>query len=137
MAESFNHFGKIADSVKPAASKVVRKVALDVVAQAATRAPVDTGFLKNSIYAVTSDKRYKTGFHSGYKKGEQMLPEVPSPPDDQTAYAAVGAAYGVYVNNGTSRMAARPFWDQAIDATRAGFEKASVEISNAFAEAAQ
>lgn len=130
MAESFNHFAQIAEAFKPAISQVVRKTALDIQAQAASRAPVDTGFLRSSVYTVTSEG-------SSYHSGDHMLPEVGAPPDDQSAYAAVGAEYGVYVNYGTSHMSARPFWEPAIDAVRPGFESAVSAIQAKLEEAAQ
>lgn len=129
MADSFNHFNSIADALGSACSKVVRKGAFDIQAQAVRRAAVDTGFLRNSVYTVTSEG-------SSYHSGGKMLPEVPGPPDDQSAFAAVGAEYGVYVNYGTSHQPAQPFWEPAIDAVRPGFEAAVAAIQDKLKEAA-
>lgn len=129
MAESFNHFAQIASALKPAISKVVRKGAFDLQAQAASRAAVDTGFLRNSVYTVTSDD-------STYHSDGKMLPEVPPPEDDQSAYAAVGAEYGAFVNYGTTHQPAQPFWEPAIDAVRPGFESAVAAIQDKLKEAA-
>lgn len=129
MADSFNHFANIADALPKACSQVVRKGALDIQAQAASRAAVDTGFLRNSVYTVTAQG-------SSYHGGDKMLPEVAGPPDDQSAYAAVGAEYGAYVNYGTRFMPAQPFWEPAIDAVRPGFEAAVAAIQEKLKEAA-
>ena len=50
---SFNHFDQVADQLLNALSDVVTKTAFDIQATAASIAPVDTGFLKNSIYVET------------------------------------------------------------------------------------
>ena len=127
MAEDFNHFDDLANAFDEAISKVVRKAALDIQGHAAGNAPVDTGFLRNSIYTVTSDS-------SDYKGGEKALPEVEKPDDNQTAYVAVGAQYGIYVNYGTRFMPARAFWEPAIDAVRPGFEEALSRIEDKMRE---
>lgn len=59
-------------------------------------APVDTGFLRNSIEVL------KTG--------------------DLSAVVFVGAEYGVYVEFGTRRMRAQPFFTPAADEARRYFE---------------
>lgn len=130
MPSSFNHFGQVAEAFKPAISQVVRKTALEWVAQAASSAPVDTGFLKNSIYSVTSDG-------SGYQGGDKALPEIAGPADDQSAFVAVGAEYGVYVEFGTSRAPAQPYFYPAMEKVRPGFESAIAAIQNKLAEAAK
>lgn len=137
----FNHFPQIAERVTKATSKIVRKVAFDVQADAASLAPVDTGFLKNSIYVVTADKSTygggvsvarapkagKKGYVSrgqlkGFVKRKErqraqeamLLSEVAGPPDDQTAYVAVGASYGIYLEYGTRYMPAQPYFYPAV-----------------------
>jgi HK97 gp10 family phage protein len=76
----------------------VAKAALDIEAQAKSKAPVDTGTLKNSIQAT------KVG----------------------TAHwrVVVGADYGMYVEWGTGRMAAQPFLQPAILAVTPTFLRA-------------
>lgn len=80
------------------ASQVVRKTAFDVEAQAKLRAPVDTGFLRNSIHT------------------EQE--------SELRASVNVGAEYGLFVEYGTSRMAAQPFLNPAVESVRPAFEAA-------------
>lgn len=129
-ANSFNHFEEIANALKPAVSQVVRKTALDLQAQAASRAAVDTGFLRNSVYTVTAQG-------SSYHSGDKMLPEVAGPSDDQSASVAVGAEYGVYVELGTTHAPAQPYFYPAVEAVRPGFESAVAAIQNKLAEAAK
>lgn len=127
MAESFNHWGSIAKALPKVASQIVRKAALDIQAQAASRAPVDTGFLKNSIYTQTD--------HSTYKGGDKALPEIPPPEDDQAAHVAVAAEYAIYVNYGTRYMPAQPFWEPALDAVKPGFDAALSAVEDKLREA--
>lgn len=82
--------------------QVVRKVAFDVEAQAKTRAPVATGALRNSI------QTHVTGALS--------------------AEVAVGVEYGVFVEMGTTKRAAKPFLEPAVNAVRPGFERAVREV---------
>lgn len=84
------------------ASQVVRKSALDVEAQAKLRAPVDTGFLRNSIHTEQSS--------------------------DLRAEVIVGAEYGLYIEYGTSRMAAQPFLNPAVEFVRPAFEAACAAL---------
>lgn len=90
-----NKLGRIAAHLKPLASQVVRKAALDVEAHAKTLVPVDTGALSNSIQAET------TG--------------------DLSAVVAAGMEYAPYVEYGTSHGPAQPYLTPAADAVRPGF----------------
>lgn len=111
---TINRFPQMAQALHEAVAQAVRKVALDVEAAAKQGAPVDTGFLKNSVYSVTADS-------SDYSAdGVDALPQVDAPPDDQTAYVAVGASYGIYAELGTSRMAAQPFMAPAAASVEQG-----------------
>lgn len=68
---------------KALAAAAIQKAAFDCQSQAQQTAPVDTGFLRNSIHV------------------EQ---------DGEASYrVVVGASYGWYVELGTHRMRARPF----------------------------
>lgn len=69
---------------------VIHKATDDVRGHARDRAPVDTGFLKNSIQVTF--------------------------PDDLTGVVFVAAEYGIYVELGTRRMAARPYLRPALEA---------------------
>jgi HK97 gp10 family phage protein len=127
MATTFNHFPKIGEQMHDALSLVVRKTAMDIQAniQGFIRAngQIDTGFMINSAYTVTSQG-------SSYSGGGKALPEVGAPPDDMTAYAAIAAAYAFFQNYGTSHMPARPFFEPGIEKTRPGFQAAVSAVAD-------
>lgn len=162
MAESFNHFDKIADSLEPTFSKIVRKTAFDIQAKAAQKAPVDTGFLRNSIYVLGSGfNTYGRGVQRAGKlkpdkhgtisrrrlqahvrrldrqraQEAMLLPEMAPPPDKLTAYVAVGASYGIFLEFGTSRHPAKPYFYSAVDAVLPGLEAALAAVADKLAEA--
>lgn len=120
---AFNHFPEIADNIKPVLSKVVRKTAFNLQAMATANAPVDTGFLKSSIYVKTSQES-TYGEAETPPKGSHLLPEVENPPDELTAYVAVGASYGVHLEYGTRFMGAQPYLTPAADRAQEQFEAA-------------
>lgn len=99
---------KATGKVGPMAQIVVRKVAKDIEADAKRLAPVDTGNLKGSIG--TSDLR--TVGQSG------------------TISAEIGptASYGVFLEQGTSRMAPQPYMGPAADRNTPGFEQAIAQL---------
>ena|SRR5579885_853141 len=135
MAESFNHFNELADAFHTALSQVVRKAAFDVQAAAATAAPVDTGFLRNSIYVETAtDSTYGQGASSP-PEGASLLPEIEKPEDDLTAYIGVGANYGIYQEMGTRYMPAHPYLAPAVEQVRPNFESALGKIEEKMQEA--
>lgn len=76
--------------IRDRARAAVAKAALDVEAEAKARAPVDTGLLRNSIAAS------QTG------------------PDSWLVSSPV--RYSVFVNYGTSKMAAQPYMEPALAA---------------------
>ena len=88
---------EITRSVRHLLGAVVAKTAGDVEATAKSLAPVDTGFLRNSIQAErVTDLEWEVN---------------------------VGAEYGAYVELGTSRMAPRPYLTPAVEAVREPFRK--------------
>lgn len=96
---------KVGDGVRVA----LRKAALDTEAQAKAFAPVDTGNLRNSIG------------HSDLRALSQT----------GTLEVEVGptAAYGRYVEEGTSRMAPQAFMGPAFDRVQPGFLSALDQIA--------
>lgn len=76
--------------------KLIRAATLRIEAEAKIGAPVDTGFLRNSIAS--------------------------SFPDDQTGVVSVGAEYGIYVEMGTVHAPAQPFLLPAAERVMQGFE---------------
>ena len=89
-------------------SQAVRKAAFDIEARAKTKAPVDTGALKNSIQARAVD--------------------------ELTSEVIVGVSYGIYQEFGTVRMPAHPYLRPAVEEVRPAFEAA---VAQAIEEAVQ
>jgi HK97 gp10 family phage protein len=127
----FNHFPQLMEAIHQAANKAVRKAAFDIAAHEQDNAPVQSGFLKSSIYSEFADS---STYGQGVQGEGELLPEIDKAEDDTTAYVAVGAEYGVYVNYGTSKMTARPFVEPAVEAVRPGFESAMAKLEEKLRE---
>ena len=129
MTGSYNHFNEVAQQLYDALGDVVSKTAFDIQATAASLAPVDTGFLKNSIYVETYTQ--STYGHSGPGGfGQNLLDAIPSPPNKFTAYIAVGAEYGLYQELGTVHQPAQPYLAPATDLAEQPFEQAVAAIES-------
>lgn len=89
---------KVTLETRERVERLVEKAALDIEAHAKARAPVDTGFLKSSITA------------------------EPVGPLHHRVVAY--ASYAIYVEFGTSRMAAQPFMWPASELVRSSLEGA-------------
>lgn len=126
----FNHLEAAKEAINQAISKAVRKAAFDVEGQAKVRAAVDTGFMKSSIYAEMHDSSDYGGAGEP-PAGAELLAEIPRAEDDHTAYVAVGASYGIYVEFGTVHMAAQPFMTPAADAVQPSFVAAMEKLEGA------
>lgn len=87
-----NYMKEFAQAVKDEVSKVVRKTAFDIMADAIEHSPVLTGHLKGSNYA--------------------------SPIDNYSWEVGNSAVYAAHVNYGTRFMAARPFFSNAVEKYR-------------------
>ncbi len=135
MPDSFNNFGNIADALPDVLSKVVRKTAFDIQSDAQSLAPRDTGFLANSIYVKTSKESTYSQVEQPTKKDASLLEEVETPPDDQTAYVAVGANYGVYVELGSRHASPQPYLTPAVEAGQEALEAAASEIESMLKDA--
>ena len=110
---AYNHLPELAAALHEEVAKIVKETAEQIISVAGVNAPEVTGFMKSSIYMVTHDaSTYGQAITPG-KPGSHLLPEVDKPPDDLTAFVAVAANYGVFVNFGTSRMPANPFFNTA------------------------
>ena len=84
-----NNSAKIAASVSKQMDQAVRKAAFDVEANAKVAAPVDTGFLRNSIKAESIGAKHWR--------------------------VSVFASYGKFVEMGTLRHAPQPYLLPALD----------------------
>ncbi len=117
--------------IRGKAARHVRRTAFKVEGYAKVGAPVDTGFLRNSIYTVTHDSSgYTRASNDAHAQNADavMLPEVETPRDALTAIVAVGAEYGAYVNYGTAHQAAQPYLDEAIEQARDFWEEGLREL---------
>ena len=90
------------------AAAVIRKTAADIERDAKINAPVDTGFLMNSI----------TTTIEGDGRSGSMRAEI-----GPTAY------YGVFVELGTSRNGAQPFLFPAVDKHESRFYEAMAQAA--------
>lgn len=124
----FDRLPEIMAAMHKAQAQVIRKAAFDVQARAQASAPVATGFLKSSIYTVTkSSSNYGQGAQEP-PSGAQLLEEVSKPSSDLEAIVAVGASYGVYLEFGTSHMAAQPYLIPAAEAVQPSLNTASENL---------
>lgn len=102
MASYSSRIPKLVAEVTAKTELIVAKAAMDIQAHAQNRAPVRTGFLKGSIQA----------------KREKPL----------SWRVDVQADYGIYVELGTSRMAARPYLIPAVEMVRPSFLSAMSQV---------
>ena len=97
-----------ADGMDSRTGMVVRKALFDIERGAKQRAPVDTGFLRNSIVTHLSIANMRAN-------GGEVVAE---------------ADYSVFVEYGTSRMAPQPFMNPALEAVLPGFTAAMEALAN-------
>jgi len=126
----FNDLPRLQGELRSLADKVIRKAAADIKARAQDKAPIDTGFLKNSIYMKTNrESGYAAARAEAMKSNPEatMLPEVEDP-GELSAIIAVGAEYGVYVEFGTNKAPARPYLTPATEEVRPALTEAMRRI---------
>lgn len=108
----FNLLPECPEALQKAVSQAVRKAAFDIAAHAIAGPPRDTSFMKNSIYVVVHSGENLYPYPEGLEpthKDSFLFDSVETPPDDRTAYVAVGANYGIYVEMGTVNAPAQPY----------------------------
>ena len=122
---SFNHFDAWAERLPELTSKVTRKVAFDwqaaIQSKIRSNKQIDTGFMLNSVYVVTSQD-------NTYSGGARALPPIGPPPDNQTAYVSVAAWYAWFQNFGTTRIPGRDFMESSKSRVKAGLDAALAAI---------
>lgn len=90
MAGWESNISKLTAQNRQQLARVVKDAADEVEARAKIAAPFDTGFLAGSIQATH--------------------------PEELTSVVTVGAEYGIFVELGTVKMAARPYLGPAVEA---------------------
>jgi HK97 gp10 family phage protein len=128
VAEDFNHFPQISDELHTALALAVKAVAFQLQAAIQSNAPVDTGFLRNSVYVVTIDSSSYGQGGGPTAKDTYLLPPVGVPDDDMSAWVGVGANYGIYLEFGTRFMPAQPYFMLAVRATEHFFDSLVQQI---------
>jgi HK97 gp10 family phage protein len=123
MLGNFNNWFKVAAALKPACAEVVRDevffCADAIKTQIQANGQIDTGFMYDSVYAATvNESTYGGGTppEDSYRLPEQQ------PENDQQGVVGVAANYGIYQNDGTRFMPARPFFEPGIELGRAHFD---------------
>jgi hypothetical protein len=123
--------------------QAVRRSAFFLEGHASLLAPYDTGALKASIYtdtfvstererAIATARALWAARHLQVVEGDAseerasaLGPIAPAPDSPRSPFEAVVAAgmeYAIYLEYGTSRMAARPYFQPAIASTQPVFE---------------
>lgn len=131
MPSGFNHFGRLAATLPQVATKLTKKAAFDVQAEAQATVTVKTGFLKSSIYTVASDgsSSYDAARAEAEAKNEQgqMFDPVPTPDPGLGAAQAsvvVGAEYGAIHEYGGAHQEGQPYLTPAAERVRPSYEAA-------------
>ena len=88
---------KMSQAVREEVADAVGITAFEIEAKAKIIAPIDTGFLRDSI-------------RTKHQRGRL------------TAIVSVGAEYGIHVEEGTQFQSAQPFLRPAVSEARTGFE---------------
>lgn len=130
MSDDFNNLPSLADALKKVVKQSIVKTALDIQANAQSKAAVDTGFMKNSIYTVTAQGSDYGQAGTPTHKDSYLLPEVGPLENDTTAYVAAGANYSVYIDQGTRHQPAQPFFTPAVDEGMQSLETAFATLED-------
>lgn len=133
----FNRLPLFAEQLPLLADRFVRKAAFDIQANAQANAPVDTGFLKASIYTVAEGG---SGYEAARaaaeaRNAERAVDQVALPSvgiGQAAAMVVVGASYGLYVEMGSVHMAPRPFLAPAVARVKPQFDEAFRRLALAF-----
>lgn len=107
------------------ARQVVKRFAFKVEGYAKMNAKVATGAMKNSIYTVADGYNgYASAAAQARSKNSEIeTVPIPTPATKDIAHVGPCVDYGVFVEFGTSKMAAQPYLIPAV-------EQASTEFNN-------
>ena len=96
--------------------RLIRASAFRVEAGAKLAAPVDTGLLRASIYTTTNRDSSRAQAETDARKIDPTADLGNEPTvGELTAVVSVGAEYGIYVEMGGKRGAARPYLGPALE----------------------
>lgn len=114
-----------------------RNAAKKVAQKATDNCPLDTGFLRATVYRSASDAtNYPQAVSQAEARGtgRAVLPETERPADELTSIVAYAASYAYWVHEGTRHMAGRPWLAEA--AARADVAEEMAHALNAAIKAA-
>jgi hypothetical protein len=118
----FNRFPAIAAGLKPKCQKAINTTVDAIKDGAQAGAAVRTGFMRGNIYSVHTDGTSTYGSGNAppitIRSSAYLLPEV-KPGNDMMGIAGCAANYSIYVEMGTYKMAAQPFFTPAVMASQA------------------
>ncbi len=129
-----NDFSLIAQNLKPACREIITETVIDIANLVQANAPVDTGFMRDSVYYVTPDGASSYGNAEPSNDDAYLLPEE-TPANDMQGLVGVAGNYGEFVNYGHhtrsgSYVPAQPFFDQAMEQGPAIFEGHMSELES-------
>lgn len=104
-----------------------RNAAKKVAQKATDHCPVDTGFLRATVYRSAQDAtNYPQAVSQAEARGtgRAVLPEVDRPEDELTSIVAYAASYAIFLHDGTRHIAARPWLADAAHSVDVGEEMA-------------
>ncbi len=108
--------GNVADAVASVAFAIEREAKIN--------APVDTGALRNSIYARIGRSGggnfSEVAAQVSSADSDAVVWELPQPENEMTAYVGPSVEYAVYVELGTSQRAAQPYLTPAVNTVANG-----------------
>jgi HK97 gp10 family phage protein len=112
-------------AIQKSARICVAKACFDTEAEAKRRAPVDTGALANSIYSNVGGKNgypLAEAAVNAARPGAGVLPEE-TPANDTEGVVSVAVEYASYVEYGTVRAPAQPYFTPAVEKVAPEFVK--------------
>jgi HK97 gp10 family phage protein len=114
---------RLARALKTNARDIATAFAFQVEAAMKQDAPVDTGACRASIYTVTQEVDGFSGAASAAKSSNPnaSVSALPRPSGKVIAHVGPSVEYAIYLEYGTSRMAARPFVIPAVESMAAKF----------------